>query len=479
MVVFCLAVVFCAMSVQAQAPIGQEAYTFKIYHVNYGFYPIVQAYFRTWDENRDPIPSLNIASIGLQVKGRNYDPMTAIPARQYSIETIERRAEGFRTVFVLDASGTMKGAPFADALTAITRFIEAKRPVDQVAVLAIRDEASGYEVVSNFETNPTLLYGRISDIRCDGQKTRLYDTIGAAIEMCATATKGDVAALDYAVLSTIIVLSDGKDEGSSVSKDALLNRIGQLPIPIPIYSVAFTRQDRKYLLNIEAFSRATFGRYWDLEDTQKLARTMQDIHRINRSDFVVTFRSYVPVDGDSHTFRIGIEYPSGSGNFLFSPGSFDAIQSPAVFIAALKEHYMRLLEQYPEMPGGPFGDAAGAAAPASALPPASAVDLSKEQESNKGAAVPATVAPAEPPADPPSGGMNQYAEWIQNNILMVAVGFAILLLLLGIIIVVKMGGRSGSDPHVGTSSKTTLKNISETDTKTQPANAVGFGSRNQ
>lgn len=449
------------LDVSAQAPIGTDTYSFKVYHVNYGFYPIVQAYIRTWDENREPLLNLNIANIGLQVKGRNYSPEIAIPARQYRIDTIERRSEGFRTVIVLDASGSMKGAPFADALSALTRFIEAKRPVDQVAVLAIRDESSGYEIVSKFEGNPTLLYQLISDIKCDGQKTRLYDSIAAAVEMCATALKGDVAALDYAVLSTIIVLSDGKDEGSSISKDALLNRIGQLAIPIPIHSVAFTNIGRENLLNIEAFSRATFGRYWDIENTQKLASTMQEIHRINRSDYVVTFRAYVPVDGESHTFRIGVEYPSGSGSFIHSSAAFEAIESPAMYHATLKEHYIRLIEQYPELPQAPFGDAAGTVVPPLPTP---IVDTSQNQDADNPAAVPADVKEADPPAPPPPAVMGTYLEWIRNNMLLLAVGILIVLLLLGIIVLVKSGGGSGTAqaPAVNTradkSSRTTLNN---------------------
>lgn len=459
-VIFMAAMVFGVLDVFAQAPIGTDTYSFKVYHVNYGFYPIVQAYIRTGDENREPLPNLNIANIGLQVKGRNYNPEIAIPARQYRIETLEKRSEGFRTVIVLDASGSMKGAPFADAISALTRFIEAKRPVDQVAVLAIRnDESSGYEIVSNFEPNPTLLYQRISDIKCDGQKTRLYDSVAAALEMCATALKGGVAALDYAVLTTIIVLSDGKDEGSAISKDALLNRIGQLTIPIPIHSVAFTNIGRENLLNIEAFSRATFGRYWDIEDTQKLASTMQEIHRINRSDYVVTFRAYVPVDGESHTFRIGVEYPSGSGSFIPSSASFEAIESPAVYHATLKEHYTRLIEQYPELPQPPVGDSASTVVPPLSMP---IVDTSQNQDVDKPAAVPAVINEEEPPAPPPAV-MGTYLEWLRNNALLLAVGIAILLLLVLIVVLVKSGGGSGTaqapvSTRADKSSRTTLNN---------------------
>ena len=187
----------------------------------------------------------------------------------------------------------------------------------------------------------------------------------------------------------------------------------------------------------------------------------------------MTFRSYVPVDGESHTFRVGIEYPSGSGSFLFSPGSFDAIDSPAVFNPALKEHYMGILEQYPALPQGPFGSAAPVAPPV--VKPD--VAISQDQDSEKSAAVPVVVTSAEPPPSPPLVGMDLYVEWLRNNVLLLAVGVAILLLLLGIIVVVKLSSRSNTAPYPTDSSRTTHKNTLETDTKTQPVNSVEFGGR--
>ena len=324
-------------------PQGQGTFALKVYHVNFGFYPIVEAYVRTWDENQEPKENVNIANIGVQVKGKNYDPKTAILANQYGIETLEKRGEGFRTVVVLDASGSMAVEPFADALNALKTFVEAKRPSDQIAVLAIRDTDTGYAVVSPFESNPTMLYQRIRDVKPDGQKTRLYDAVAGALEMGATAF-GDT----QVVLTTIVVLSDGNDEGSAVTRSELINRIGQLNLPLPIHSVAFTKGDKTHLQNIEALSTATFGRYWNLDDTKQLSTTMQHIHRINRSDYVVTFRAYVPVDGVSYTFRVGVEYPSGTGKFMYGSAAFEAMDSPAAMVTGpLNSRYEQLKAKYP------------------------------------------------------------------------------------------------------------------------------------
>jgi hypothetical protein len=264
----------------AQAPLGNKQYAFKIYAVNSGFYPIVQVYLRTWDQNRDPLVNVNYANIGLMVKGKNYDPAIFDPATrktQYTIETLQNREEGFRTVFVLDCSLSMAGKPFADAQSALMKYVEVKRAADQIAVIAIRDTDQGYELVSGFEKDPSLLYQRIGDIKCDGQKTRLYDAVAGAMELCATASQGGTsnAGSEHAVLNTIVVLSDGNDEGSAVARDELMNRIGQMPIPIPIFSLAYSNRNRDAFGNLEALSKGSFGRYWTHEDSQSFGATVQ------------------------------------------------------------------------------------------------------------------------------------------------------------------------------------------------------------
>jgi hypothetical protein len=59
--------------VQAQS-VSNDTFTFKVYATNYGFYPFVQVYLRTFDKSGDPIANINYANIGVMVKGRIYDP---------------------------------------------------------------------------------------------------------------------------------------------------------------------------------------------------------------------------------------------------------------------------------------------------------------------------------------------------------------------------------------------------------------------
>lgn len=327
-------------------------YGVKIYRVDYSLYPFVQVYLRTFDDNMQPLVNLNEMNIGLMVQGRPYDPMK----RQYGIQSIRQRKEATRSVLVIDASKSMRGQPFDASLRAAVRFIESKRPQDEVAVLAIRDTKEGYEVVSNFERDGKALVRRIADIRADGRHTRLYDSIGAAMQMCAMSAQGSVTSGNYIVSCSIVVFSDGRDEGSSVSREDLMTRISGLSIPIPIYSLAYSRTSPAYFKNLEALSKNSFGVYYDVgETTDQMQHIVEQIQNILQSDYVIVFRSYVPVDGARHNLKIGVEYPSGSGKYVYDETSFEAIQPPPV--PELVKQIQLLSQKIPALPGGnPYYD---------------------------------------------------------------------------------------------------------------------------
>ncbi|WP_404360051.1 VWA domain-containing protein [Methylotuvimicrobium sp. KM1] len=323
-------------------------YGVKVYRVNYALYPFVQLYIRTFDQNMQPLVNLNEMNIGLMIKGKSYDPMK----RQYGIQSIRNRSEATRSVLVIDASKSMAGTASETALRAAARFIDSKRPQDEVAILAIRDTKEGYDLVSQFERDAGALARRLADIRIDGMKSRIYDSIGAAIQMCGMSAQGssvDPSADNVIASCSVVVFSDGRDEGSALSREELNGRITSMRIPIPVYSLAYGKSSVDYFRNLESISKNSFGIYYSLGETyDKMQRIVEEIQNILQSDYVVTFRSYIPVDGEQHSFKVGIEYPTGSGKYYYDNGQFEAIEPPP--IQAI-DNYLNLLNQkIPRLP---------------------------------------------------------------------------------------------------------------------------------
>lgn len=324
-----LAVLFSLLSLPAAGASDPGGYGLKIYKVNSGLYPYVQVYFRTFDENQQPLVNLNAMNVGLMVKGKAYD----LSKRQYQINSIRQRQEATRSVLILDASKSMAGGPFGAALTAAARYIDSKRPQDEVAILAIRDNAkTGYDIVSEFERDPGALGRRLVDVKADSKNSRIYDSIGAAMQMCGMSAQGSVtpSAENYIVSCSVVVFSDGDDEGSAVSREELNGRITSLTIPVPIYSLAYTKQS-KHFKNLESISKNSFGIYYLIgEAVDRMQQTVEQIQNIIQSDYVLTFRSVIPVDGEEHAIKVGVEYPSGSGKFTYENAKMEAIEPPPV-----------------------------------------------------------------------------------------------------------------------------------------------------
>ncbi len=341
-------------SARAQLPASTslDGFGLKIFHVESGLYPFVQVYFRTFDQNKRPLVNLNELNIGVMVKGRSYDPKK----NQYRIQSIANREEGIRSVIVIDCSKTMAGEPFTAALKAAARYIDSKRPQDQVAILAIRDTDQGYEQISAFERDKEALGRRLADIRCDGNTTRLYDTIAAAMQMSAMASQGGVQSTDaqYIVSNSIVVFSDGKDEGSALSREDLNNRITSLPIPIPIYSLAYSKVDQSHLRNLEALSNNSFGIYYPIgQSFDQMQRTVEDIQNVLQNDYVVVIRSYVPIDGEEHALKVALEYPSRSGQIRTDSARFEALEPPAIpRLIEMQQKFNALIPVLPD--GNPF-----------------------------------------------------------------------------------------------------------------------------
>ncbi len=305
-----------------------DGYGMKIFRVESGLYPFVQVYFRTFDQQMEPLPNLNERNVGIMVSGRSYDPFK----RQYFVQSIRNRQEMIRSILVIDTSATMAGRPFELALEAAGRFIDAKRPQDQIAVVALTDNKEGYELISNYEQDPGTLGRRLADLRANGKQTRLYDGVAYALQMAAGAGPGGSSTGDaaYPASTSIVIFSDGKDEGSSISRDDLMTRITTLNIPVPIYSLAYTKLNPQFLKNMQALSMNTFGKYYHIAEAyEKMTRTVEEIQYILQNDYVITFRSYLPIDGEKHILKIGLEYPSNSGNMRYETSEFETIEPPA------------------------------------------------------------------------------------------------------------------------------------------------------
>jgi hypothetical protein len=249
--------------------------------------------------------------VQLAVEGRRYDPAKG----QYRVEVLRDLAEPIDSVLVLDTRGALAGAPFEAAREAALRFVAAKRPQDAVALVVTREVAAGFELASDFERDPAALESRLRGLQAGGKASRLFDAVGAALD------RAGAASANGAVATAIVVLSDGFERGSALSRDALDARIAALRPSIPIYAIAYSRVTSAHFDNLEELAAGSSGIYQEVgEGVGRMARLAEGIQRVLQGDYLVTFRSYLPADGGSRGFELGVEgqggaAPAASGRF--------------------------------------------------------------------------------------------------------------------------------------------------------------------
>jgi hypothetical protein len=367
LVVLVLVMGVVAKTSSAASPMGGiQGYGLKIFRVESGLYPFVNVYMRTFDQDMNPLVNLNVLNIGVMVEGRAYDPRK----KQYVIQSIRNREEALRSILVLDTNKALKGARFEAMIRAAARFIDAKRPQDQVAILAMDDSTEGYTVLSNFDREPGILGRRLADLQPRSEKTRLYDGVAAAMQLAGGVggSGNSSSEVNYVVSTSILVLGSGTDEDSAINRNDLMTRISSLAIPVPIYSLCFTGQDGKEQRNLQALSKNSFGKYYSIGGTyDTITPSIEDIQNVMQSDYVLTFRSYIPVDGARHNVKVGIEYPTGSGVMYYDASTFETLEPPT--FPLIIEAQQKIDKAIPALPDGdlylrnPFVPAAGDPAP--------------------------------------------------------------------------------------------------------------------
>ncbi|MDP6935443.1 MAG: vWA domain-containing protein, partial [Myxococcota bacterium] len=117
-------------------------------------------------------------------------------------------------VLALDVSGTMTGAPIQAARDAALEVLSRVGPADQVSLVTFGDSVQA----TPLSESRAGLQKRIRDLQANQRTTHLNDGIARSLDI-ADKAKG---------IRTVVVLSDGKDEGSSVDLPTLLDRSEQL-----------------------------------------------------------------------------------------------------------------------------------------------------------------------------------------------------------------------------------------------------------
>lgn len=179
-------------------------------------------------------------------------------------------------ILAIDVSGSMKGAGIAAAKTAALDFIERLGKEDSCALVLFGE---GVRLAADFTKNREALRQQIEAIQATDRKTYLYQALYEALDRAAHTPTSRTA---------IVLLTDGRDDGSGLGVDDVVAKIPA--VKVPVYTLGFGRQaDEKLLRRVATLSRGGYHYSPDAQGlTQLYASVAEELSRTHQ--YLLTFK---------------------------------------------------------------------------------------------------------------------------------------------------------------------------------------------
>jgi hypothetical protein len=268
------------------------------------------AYLDIVDAGGQPVADLKPASF-VAALGANSVQVTGI------IPFLET-GEGVAYTFLVDTSGSIGSARFDRIRGAIQTWIAGLKPLDRAAIATFGDD---YHLVADFTGDKDKLSAALNALGPNDSHTRLYQAIDRALELSRRIDKG------LPVRRALVLLSDGKDEGSALTPDDIVAKLRANRLPM--YTIGVSNlprpQRQRYLDVLHRFSNASGGLYTEAggDSVPSLyAAIQQAILRV----FVAQLACQgCPADGRSYPLEMTVT--QGARGLKAEP--FDVVPLPA------------------------------------------------------------------------------------------------------------------------------------------------------
>jgi len=272
-------------------------------------WPAPQAILTVEDEEGQPLADLEPGAFQAYLNDEPA-PVTAVT----------RAVDGslpIAVVLALDVSGSMEGAALDQAKEAAGRFLQGLGPLDTVAVLTFSDDVA---LLQPFTLDRGTATAAIDGLAAEGE-TALYDATSESARLAAGAESSRRA---------VVLLSDGLDNGSALSRGEALAAAETLGVPV--FAIGLGDIDRAYLGELAS---ATGGQFAETPSPEGLTLLYQQVAERLRGQYVVTLdaSAFAAPRGDAATLRVDVaaDALAGSGERLICP------QSVCVSVPALAE----------------------------------------------------------------------------------------------------------------------------------------------
>lgn len=295
----------CAMVPPAQVRAQSGGISLHLEQVDTTIHPSVTLRLNAWDASGLPLEQLEAQNFSL----REDD---GAPFHPQSVQTDTQAPLGI--VLALDVSGSMSGAPLADAKTAAARFLDRLQPDDRAALVAFSDPVNTDPASLNpqrelaFSSDLAPAYDLIEGLSAQGQ-TQLYNAEAKAARLAAALPVGHRA---------VLLLSDGRNDPAEIGnpEEAIQLARGN---NIPFFVIGLGDQiDEAHLRRLAS---ETGGLYRSAPSSSELARLFSETATLLKTQYLLSYQSSLAPDAAKHMLSVSLNTALGQadGKIQFGP----------------------------------------------------------------------------------------------------------------------------------------------------------------
>ncbi|MDR1932048.1 MAG: VWA domain-containing protein [Spirochaetales bacterium] len=296
----CLLVASAVLSAQEKARL-----TIRLDQIISRDFPDITAYAAVENDKGDPVAGLSPGLFKFRV-----DSLEA--EGEANIAPFSMREEPIDYSILFSAGGVMEGEPLELQKTAILRFIDGLKDEDTLSVYTIGEDAAAlFEEQKKADVDTALVGGAPVTL---GQP-RLYDSLITVLRRAARRTTRRKA---------LIVISDGRDQGSRFSKEQLDAVLSESELPVYAAGIRVLNTQSLSVLN-ETADRSG-GAYIYARSLKDIPDSLNKIHRAITQCYVIALEvKGLAADDLPHTLELTINERDAQGK---GSKTFTAVKNP-------------------------------------------------------------------------------------------------------------------------------------------------------
>ncbi len=230
---------------------------------------MVTVYLDVLDENGEAVQRLAPAELTAEINGQ--------PLKVKEVTPFDASGEGVAYIFLVDVSKSIGSAQFAQIRQAIGTWIDGMKSADRMAIFTF---GAQYRQIVGFTGDKARLKSALPNLKPTDLQTKFYLALNSAMNLSRQTTAG------LPSRRAIVILTDGKDEGSGITAEDVRDVIQQSHVPI--YAIGYSRlpaqQKETYLQVLNRFATLSGGIY---SGATSLKTAYADMEAAIRRMFVV------------------------------------------------------------------------------------------------------------------------------------------------------------------------------------------------